>query len=113
MARKTPSRKELRKQVEAAEGRESADSKKKKKAAVKKTATPRKKRVREKVPARKRLLWGVFSGSMKEEARFPFDQREAAEEKIQQLRAKSAKKMYFIQPIKEPIPDAPPESAET
>ncbi len=36
--------------------------------------------------------------SMKEEGRFPYDQREAAEEKIELLRQKS-KKMYFIQPF--------------
>jgi hypothetical protein len=111
MARKTPSRKELRKQVEAAESREAADGKKKKKAAAKKAA-PRKKRTREKTPQRKRLVWGVFSGGMKEEARFPYDQRDAAEEKINQLRQKSAKKMYFIQPIKEPIAEPAPEPAE-
>ena len=39
---------------------------------------------------------------MKEEARFPYDQREAAEERLEQLRSKG-KKMYFIQPIKELI----------
>jgi hypothetical protein len=113
MARKTPSRKELRKQVEAADALEAADLKKKKKKAVaKKAAAPRKKRSREKAPQRKRLVWGVFSGSMKEEARFPYDQRDQAEEKINQLRQKSAKKMYFIQPIKEAIAEAAPEPAE-
>ena len=111
MARKTPSRKELRKQVEAAEARDADDSKKKKKTAAKKAA-PRKKRTREKAPQRKRLVWGVFSGSMKEEARFPYDQRDQAEEKINQLRQKSAKKMYFIQPIKEPITEPAPATAE-
>jgi hypothetical protein len=49
---------------------------------------------------------------MKEEARFPYDQRDAAEEKINQLRQKSAKKKYFIQPIKEPIAEPAPEPAE-
>lgn len=110
MARKTPSRKELRKQAEAAESREAAEPKKKKAAAKK--AAPRKKRTREKALQRKRLVWGVFSGSMKEEARFPYDQRDQAEEKINQLRQKSVKKMYFIQPIKEPIAEALPEPAE-
>ena len=65
------------------------------------------KRKTTKTVERKRLLWGVYSGSMKEEARFPYDQREDAEKKIEQLRARSTKKMYFIQPIKEVITDTP------
>jgi uncharacterized coiled-coil protein SlyX len=40
---------------------------------------------------------------MKEEGRFPFDQRQAAEERIEQLKLKSAKKLFFIQTIKEVI----------
>ncbi len=51
-------------------------------------------------------MWGVFSGSLKEEARFPYDQRKEAEKKLEQLLAKG-KKLYFIQPIKEVITDAP------
>jgi len=114
MARKTPSRLELRKQAEAAESLEESTPKKKtrkkavakKKTAKKKTA---KKRATVKAPERKRLVWGVYNGSMKEEARFPYDQRKAAEQKIEQLRAKvtKTKRLYFIQPIKEVIVDAP------
>jgi len=77
-----------------------------KKAAVKKgtkVAVARKRKV--KAPERKRLLWGVFSGALKEEGRFPWDQRAQAEEKLTLLRSKS-KKLYFIQPIKESISDA-------
>lgn len=107
MARKTPSRMELRKQVEAAES-QGADGDKKKRAVKKRPAAKRAKRVREKAPQRRRLVWAVLNAAMKEEARFPYDQREAAEEKIRQLRAKSDKP-YFIQPIKELIT----ESAET
>ncbi|MBM81986.1 MAG: hypothetical protein CMJ78_15555 [Planctomycetaceae bacterium] len=95
MARKTPSRLELRKQVEAAEA-EGAPAKKKK---VTRKKTTRAKRTREKTPERKKLVWGVFSGSMKEEARFAYEERDAAEEKLEQLRSKG-KKLYFIQPIK-------------
>ncbi len=111
MARKTPSRLELRKQAEAAEEQEAATGKKttKKKAAAKKKAAPRKKRTKAKAVQRKKLVWGIFSGSMKEEARFPYSERDAAEEKIKQLRAKSTKKLYFMQPIKEEIADALPE----
>lgn len=98
-------RMELRKQVEAAEARGlSADAPKK--ASGKKSAGTKTKRVKEKLQARKRLVWVVYNGSMKEEGRFPYDQRSAAEEKIELLRQKS-KKMYFIQPLKEIIGEAP------
>ncbi|WP_157605936.1 hypothetical protein [Schlesneria paludicola] len=96
-------RMELRKQAEALEARGgSVDAPKK----TKKSAGTKTKRVKEKVQARKRLVWVVYNGSMKEEGRFPYDQREAAEEKIELLRQKS-KKMYFIQPLKEVIGEAP------
>ena len=97
-------RMEMRKQVEAAEARgESQEAPAKK---TKKAAGPKTKRVKEKVQARKRLIWVVYNGSMKEEGRFAYDQRSAAEEKIELLRQKS-KKMYFIQPLKEIIGEAP------
>jgi hypothetical protein len=100
MARKTPSRLELRKQAEAVEaaGEKGPEEKKARKST--KAATPRAKRTKEKVQARKRLVWVVYSGSMKEEGRFPYDQLAAAHERIEQLKLKS-KKMYFIQPVKE------------
>ncbi len=102
MARKTPSRMELRKQAEAGQAAGEKGSEPKK--ATKKpraAAAPRAKRAtKEKVLARKRLVWVVYSGSMKEEGRFPYDQLAAANEKIEQLKLKS-KKMYFIQPVKE------------
>lgn len=99
MARKSPSRLEMRKQVEAAEAAGDKGEEKKPKRTAK-VATPRAKRTKEKVLARKRLVWVVYSGSMKEEGRFPYDQLDAANEKIEQLKLKS-KKMYFIQPVKE------------
>lgn len=121
MARKKASRLELRKQAEAAESLEKSAPKKKtrkkaattkKAAATKKSAKKKKtakKRATVKAPERKRLVWGVYNGSMKEEARFPYDQRKAAEQKIEQLRAKvtKTKRLYFIQPIKEVIVDTP------
>ena len=95
---------ELRKQAEAVEARgDSLDAPTKK---TKKAAAAKTKRVKEKVQARKRLIWVVYNGSMKEEGRFPYDQREAAEERIELLRQKS-KKLYFIQPLKEVIGEAP------
>jgi hypothetical protein len=99
MARKTTSRIELRRQAEAAARSESAEA-----AEKKKTAAPKAKKLKDKPVARKRLIWVVYNGSMKEEGRFPYDQRAAAEEKIEQLRQKS-KKLYFIQPVKEVIGD--------
>ena len=100
MARKSPSRLEMRKQVEAVEATAEAAAVKEKK--PRKAAAPRVKKVKEKTPIRKRLVWVVYSGSMKEEGRFPYDQKAAAEEKIEQLKLKS-KKLYFIQPLKEII----------
>lgn len=99
MARKSPSRLEMRRQAEAAEAEEKSSPKKK--ATKKKKATRKKKAA--KADIRRRLVWGVFTGSMKEESRFPYDQRDAAVERIEQLRAKNAKKLYFIQPVKEPL----------
>lgn len=96
MARKAPNRLQKRREAEAAESRPATT---KKRATAAKKAGVRKKT---KAPERKRLIWGVFSGTMKEEARFPYDQRAAAEERLEQLRSKG-KKMYFIQPIKELI----------
>jgi len=121
MARKTQSRLELRKQAEAAEAMDAEidievddagdeDAPKKKKKAVKKKTATRAKRLKTKAVVRKRLVWGVFSSSMKEEARFPYAEREAAEQRAEALTQKN-KRTYFVQPIKEPIPDAPPAAA--
>lgn len=102
MARKTASRIQKRKEMEAAGSRAAKGDATKKKA----KRAPSRRKV--KAAERKRLFWGVFSGSLKEEARFPYDQRAAAEERLEQLKAKG-KKNHFIQPIKEVItaPAAP------
>lgn len=120
MARKTTSRIELRRQLEALEqqGQEQQE------AAVTASDAPRRGRasaksrgIRSKNSAkatvksgpRKRLVWVVYSGSMKEEGRFSYDQRAAAEERIEQLRQKGGvKKLYFIQPVREVIGDPNP-----
>lgn len=110
MARKTPSRLDKRREVEAAEREGTAKgAKTKKKAARKKATTTR--RSSAKAVARKRLMWGVFSGSMKEEGRFPYSERAAAEAKLEQLQTRSPKKMFFIQPIKEEITEPAPKPA--
>lgn len=103
MARKTASRMELRRQaeaVEAAGGDAAAPATTK----AKKAAAPKTRRTKEKPVARKRMVWVLYNGSMKEEGRFPYDQRAAAEEKLELLRSKS-KKLYFIHPVKEVIGD--------
>ena len=104
MARKTASRLAKRREAEAAASQGDATKKKKRKAPRKKATTSRRKH---KAVERKRLVWGVFSGSLKEEARFPYDQRAEAESKLEQLRSRG-KKLYFIQPIKEVITAPPP-----
>jgi hypothetical protein len=104
MARKTQSRLELRKQAEAAESQGAApDAATKKKKREKDPTKKPTRRAKSKVAERKRLMWAVFNGSMKEEGRFAYDARESAEEKVSQLKLKSPKKIYFIQVIKETI----------
>lgn len=102
------SRLELRKMNEAAEAAglsdeaEESPAPKKKKAAKRKAAT---RRTREKPPERKRAVWVLYSGSMKEEGRFPYDQKEAAEERLAVLQGRG-KKLYFMQLVKELITGA-------
>lgn len=103
---------ELRRMAEAAEKQKLAtgadDGKKpKKRKAAKRKAAPRK--TKDRAHQRKRMVWCVFNGSMKEEGRFPYDQKEAAEAKLELLRSKS-KKLYFLQPVKEAMGDAAPVS---
>lgn len=73
-------------------------------AKAKRATTTKAKRTKEKPAVRKRLIWVLYNGSMKEEGRFPYDQRAEAEEKLELLRSKS-KKLYFIHPVKEIIGD--------
>lgn len=87
-----------------ADGEEKAG--KKTKAKAKSPAKKATKRTKEKVAPRRMLMWGVYNGNMKEEARFSYAELPAAEEKLIQLREKSAKKLFFIQPIKVPLGDA-------
>lgn len=106
MAKKTASRLSKRREAEAAEAMEAeAPTKKKKAAKKKKKATKRKttrSRAKKDVLERRKLVWAIYGSTMKEEARFPYEDLKAAEEKLELLRSKS-KKSYFIQPLKEPI----------
>lgn len=113
MARKTPSRMDMRRMSEAAEARgkgdetdDKAPAKAKAKATKKPAAKKTTRRTKEKVAPRRMMMWAVYNGNMKEEARYPYAERKAADEKIAQLREKSAKKLFFIQPIKVPLGDA-------
>ena len=76
-------------------------AKKATKTAVAKKAVKRKRKSTE--PTRYRLIWGVYSSSMREEARFDYDCRKDADKKADQLTAKGKKKLYWVQPIKEEI----------
>ena len=75
------------------------------------TGEPKAKRVKTKVIIRKKLLWGVYSGTMKEEGRFAYADRAAADTRAAELSAKH-KKIYFVQPIKEPLGDHVAEAEE-
>ena len=102
-SKKPPSRMDKRREAEAVEAIEKSSAGGKK-ATAKKGAAKKPTRRKTKQAERKRLVWGVFSGTLREEARFPYNEKAQAEEKLEQLRAKS-KKLYFIQPIKELITD--------
>jgi hypothetical protein len=93
-------------EAEVAEGAEAPKKASKAKAKAKAPAKKAAKRTKEKVIPRRMLMWGVYNGNMKEEARFSFAERPAAEEKLGQLKEKSPKKLFFIQPIKVPLGDA-------
>ena len=119
---KSPSRLEMRKQVEAAEKRAPVDGEAKpvKKRAsatvdadgvkkVKKAAKPKKK-VKKVVNVRQRRVWGIFDNSNQQVATFPYAQRAAADTRLVELQEKGKSNTYFIQPVNEPIaePVEPP-----
>jgi len=120
MAKRTINRRELRDQADAAEKRKGSGgegseetvktgkakkAKEPKEPKAKKPAAAKTKKVKTKVIVRKRLIWGVYSGTMKEEGRYAYADREAADNRAAELSAKH-KKTYFVQPIKEPLGDA-------
>jgi hypothetical protein len=105
---------EMRRQAEAAEALEKdkavkPEKKKSTRAKVAKEPKAEKegkkkavRRTREKPEVRKRAIWVIYSNSMKEEGRYPYNQKTAAEERLEQLRAKS-KRLYWMQMVKELI----------
>ena len=112
MPRKTSSRLELRRQAEAAEAAGIVDESPKKKVKKKKAAKKRTTRkAKEAIPERKRLVWVIYTATLREETRFPYDQRKEAEEKLEALLAKG-KRTYFLQPVKELISGDAPKAVE-
>ncbi len=117
MGKRTKNIRELREQAEAAEKQgktaagEGAVGDKKKVKEPKKKAAAKPKRSKVKVIVRKRMLWGVFSSSLKEEGRFPYADKDAAEARAADLAARH-KRTYFVQPIKEPLPEKVAEEAK-
>jgi hypothetical protein len=115
MARRTLNRHELRKQAEQAEqmpettaiaNAERPAKKSRAKAATPKVKKPRKK----KEPPRLCARWGVFDNSMKQVASFAYNQRGDADQKVADLSVKKPGG-YFIQIVKEPMPEPPVASA--
>ena len=104
------SRLQMRREAEAAESAGSTTATKTKKKATRKKASTRK--TREKAPERKRAVWVIYSGSMKEEGRFTYDQKEAADDRLETLLGRG-KKLYFMQLVKELITGAGPVESDT
>lgn len=126
------SRLSMRREVEAAEAAEAGTTKKKatrktagektegtaKKRAKKgdtdpaapkkrKAAKPRTKRAKEAMQ-RRRLIWVVYSSTMREEGRFLYHEKNKADELLATLLGRG-KRRYFMQPMKEALnPDGTP-----
>jgi hypothetical protein len=77
----------------------------------KKPAAPRAQKARP-MKARPRLCarWGVFDAAMRQVAIFDYNQRAAADAKLAQLLAKQ-KGTYFLQIVKESMPEPAPAEA--
>jgi len=102
-------KKTVKKAVKKAADKSAADESSADKKVVKKKVKRKKKSTE---PTRFRLIWGVYSSSMREEARFDYDCRKDADKKADQLTAKGKKKLYWVQPIKEEVIPEPEEDDE-
>src|ERR1700730_4800310 len=116
MAKRILNRRELRKASDQAEqqqqsgetGTEAIEMPSKKGAKAKAPAAPKVKKPRKKKePPRLCARWGVFDAGMKQVAIFNYNQRAQADQKIVDLLAKK-KTRYFLQIVKEPMPEPPP-----
>jgi hypothetical protein len=108
MAGRILNRRELREQADQAQ-RQQADGAgaaapeagaKPRRAAAPKARKPRAK----KAPPRLCARWGVFDGAMKQVAIFDYNQRAAADAKLAELLGRG-KGTYFLQLVKEPMPE--------
>jgi hypothetical protein len=82
----------------------------KKPAKAKAPAAKARKPRKPKAAPRMRVRWGVFDDSMKQVAIFDFNQRAAADAKAAELAAKK-KGTFFLQMVKEPMPEPAPGDA--
>jgi hypothetical protein len=89
------------------EGPRPAKKPAKAKAPAAKARKPRK----PKAAPRMRARWGVFDASMKQVAIFDYNQRAAADQKAAELAAKK-NGTFFLQLVKEPMPEAAAEGPE-
>ena len=72
-----------------------------------KAAKPRTKRAKEAMQ-RRRLIWVVYSSTMREEGRFSYHEKDKADELLATLLGRG-KRRYFMQPMKEALnPDGTP-----
>lgn len=94
-----------------------AKVKAKEKSPVEKAAEkPKPKKVRKKKePPRLCARWGVFDAAMRQVAVFDYNQRAEADRKVADLKSKKANAFYFLQIVKEPMPEPAAEepAAET
>jgi hypothetical protein len=109
MAGRIRNRRELRKQTDQAEQAEGAGATPTAAPRAKrKPAAPKAKKARKpKEAPRQRVRWGVFDGGMKQVAIFDYKQRAAADQKVLELNTRK-KGDYFLQMVKEPMPDPAP-----
>jgi hypothetical protein len=115
MARRVLNRREMRKQSDAADAVKPADGAAEvaeapaKAPKAKAAPRPRKPSVRKKKePPRLVARWGVFDSAMKQVAVFNYNQRAQADQKMAELSAKKVNALYFIQIVKEPMPEPAP-----
>jgi hypothetical protein len=111
MAKRVLNRRELRKAADQADQQERVEkgeatkepSAKKSKTKAAGEAKPKKPR-KKKEPPRLCARWGVFDAAMRQVAIFDYKQRAEAEKKIADLESKKNAR-YFIQIVKEPMPE--------
>lgn len=100
-------RKSAEEKAESGGKRAARGEKKDAAAKKKKAAKPRTRRAREQMQ-RRRIVWVVYSSTMREEGRFLYYEKDKAEELLETLLARGKRK-YFMQPLKETLnPDGTP-----